>query len=160
MVRTKVRWILFELVEDPTIVNGQVTFTRTAAPFDEEFISSCIWKAIAVDYGQFGNGMLRNVTVKWFNQITRTGILRVLRDYADILLASLFFMKKLHNHPCSFRILRVSGTIISIQNHAILRDRDIYLQERDKAQKKGQTYSITDKMEESSKKIKAIKDAI
>ncbi|KAI7882756.1 hypothetical protein K492DRAFT_144761 [Lichtheimia hyalospora FSU 10163] len=153
MVRTKVRWILFELVQDPIIQNDKVVFPRTPLDVSEGTILNSIWSTITANYGDFGNGMSRGIVVKWFNPITRVGIIRVLRDYADMLLASLFFLRRIGDKPCSFRILHVSGTIIAVQRQAILRDKDIYLEEQAKATERGQVYSITDKMEASSKKI-------
>ncbi|KAI7856137.1 hypothetical protein BDC45DRAFT_504397 [Circinella umbellata] len=138
MVRFKVRWILFELVQDPIIDNDKkVIFPRTPAKLCDDDVNKCIHSAMTIDYGDFGQGMARSVYVKWFNSATKVGIARVPRDYTDMMLASLFFIKKVCDQPYSFRILHVSGTIIGVQKHAILRDRDIYLQEQEDAQKKG-----------------------
>lgn len=156
MVRTKVRWVLFELVEDPVIQQDKVVFPRTPLNITEGTILNNIWLTITANYGDFGNGMSRGIVVKWFNPSTRVGIIRVPRDYADMLLASLFFLRRIENIPCSFRILHVSGTIIAVQKQAIIRDRDIYLEEQAKASERGQVYSIADKMEESTKRIKEL----
>ncbi|KAI9246924.1 hypothetical protein BDA99DRAFT_543110 [Phascolomyces articulosus] len=156
MVRFKVRWILFELVQDPIIENNKVIFPRTSAKLCDDDLNRCIHSALTIDYGDFGNGMARSVYVKWFNPSTKVGIARVPRDYTDMLLASLFFIKKVCDQPYSFRILHVSGTIIGVQKHAIIRDRDIYLQEQEEAQKKGQPYSFVEKLASSEKEIKKI----
>ncbi|KAI9489895.1 hypothetical protein BDB00DRAFT_840515 [Zychaea mexicana] len=156
MVRFKVRWILFELVQDPLIENGKVIFPRTPAKLCDDDLNQCIHSALTIDYGDFGNGMARSVYVKWFNPATHIGIARVPRDYTDMMLASLFFIKKVRDQPYSFRTLHVSGTIIGVQKQAIIRDRDIYLQLQKEAQKTGQAFSFVENLAKSEKEIKAI----
>ena len=64
MVRTKVRWILFELVQDPIIQNDKVVFPRTPLDVSEGTILNSIWSTITANYGDFGNGMSRGIVGK------------------------------------------------------------------------------------------------
>ena len=75
--------------------------------------------------------------VKWYNPITRIGILRVPRDYTDVYLTSMFYMKQILSTTCNIHILHVSGTIILIQQKAIEWDRLHYLKEQAEAESKG-----------------------
>ncbi|KAL1931889.1 hypothetical protein VTP01DRAFT_8945 [Rhizomucor pusillus] len=156
MVRIKNRWILFELIENPVFENGEVVFPRTTLGLTEEDIGRAIAAAINADFGDYGLGMAKSLNVKWYNPMTRVGIARIPREYTDMVLATLFFMNKIGKQTCSFRILHVSGTIIKVQNQAIIRDRDIYLEERAKAEKRGQSYTVQDKIEKSAREIKQI----
>ncbi|KAF7728647.1 hypothetical protein EC973_005684 [Apophysomyces ossiformis] len=158
MVRLKNRWILFELVEDPVIENNRVSFPRTTFGVTEEDITTTIRQAINMNYGDFGSGMVWSAGVKWYNPETRMGILRVPRDYLDMYLATLFFIKAINNLPCSFQVHHVSGTIIFIQKTAIQRDADLYLEQKMKMEAKGKIYSVVDKIEASERQIKQICD--
>lgn len=75
--------------------------------------------------------------MKWYNATTRIGILRVPRDFTDMYLSSMFFIKQIASMPCSLSILHVSGTVIFIQQAAIDWDRRFYLKEQEEADKKG-----------------------
>lgn len=75
--------------------------------------------------------------MKWYNSTTRIGILRIPRDFTDIYLASMFYIKQIGNIPCSLHILHVSGTVIFIQQKAIEWDRKFYIKEQEDAEKRG-----------------------
>lgn len=114
------------------------------------------------------------ILVKWYNSTTRIGILRIPRDYTDIYLASMFYMKQIETTPCSLHVLHVSGTVIFIQQKAIEWDRKFYIQEQQEAEKRGenlmkgyikteklmhitgQIYSSNDKIEASKKSLAAL----
>ncbi|KAI8098033.1 uncharacterized protein B0P05DRAFT_567995 [Gilbertella persicaria] len=155
MVRFKNRWVLFQLVEDPVLEHGKVVYPKTQLELTDAMISKTIFQAIELNYGHFGKGQ-GNVTVKWYNSITRIGILRVPRDYTDMYLSTIFFIKQIGNMACSFSILRVSGTVIFIQQAAIEWDRRFYLKEQAEAEKKGEHYSAIDKIEASKKTLAAL----
>lgn len=59
MVRTKHRWVAFEIVEDgqdPVISpDGEVSFPRNVLNLTEKDIKEAILDAIAVNYGSFGS---------------------------------------------------------------------------------------------------------
>lgn len=81
--------------------------------------------------------------MKWYNSTTRIGILRIPRDFTDIYLASMFYIKQILNIPCTIHILHVSGTIIFIQQKAIEWDRTFYLKEQAEADSRGKyTYEM------------------
>lgn len=61
MVRTKVRWVLFELLEDPIIQHDKVVFPRTPLNITERTILNNVWLSITANYGDFGNGMSRGI---------------------------------------------------------------------------------------------------
>ncbi|KAI9471794.1 MAG: hypothetical protein EXX96DRAFT_581633 [Benjaminiella poitrasii] len=136
MVRFKNRWVLFRIVEDPVIENGRVIYPNTQFELTEGMISKTIFQAIELNYGQFGKGQ-GSITVKWYNSTTRIGILRIPRDYTDMYLSTLFYIKQIGSIPCNFSILHVSGTIIFIQQEAINWDRQFYLKEQKEAEKRG-----------------------
>lgn len=75
--------------------------------------------------------------VKWYNPITRIGIIRIPRDFTDLYLSSMFYIKQIATIPCSLHILHVSGTVIFIQQKAIEWDRRFYLKEQQYAESKG-----------------------
>lgn len=77
------------------------------------------------------------VIVKWYNSTTRIGILRIPRDYTDIYLASMFYIKQIGTTPCSLHILHISGTVIFIQQKAIEWDRKFYIKEQQEADNRG-----------------------
>ncbi|KAL0073243.1 hypothetical protein F4703DRAFT_1899064 [Phycomyces blakesleeanus] len=141
MVRVKSRWLLFEIVEDPFIQDSKVVFPHTPFNITEEHLTRIIRETITIHHGDFGSGMAWNTSVKWFNSTTRTGIMRVGREYVDLVMGSLFFVKQIHSMQASFNILHSSGTLISIQKTAIERDRSFYLEEKERAERKGKSVS-------------------
>ncbi|OBZ85955.1 putative ribonuclease P/MRP protein subunit POP5 [Choanephora cucurbitarum] len=155
MVRFKNRWVLFQIIEDPILEQGKVVFPKTQFSVNDTIITKAIFQAIETNYGHFGKGQ-GNVTVKWYNPMTRVGILRIPRDYTDMYLSTMFFMKQIGNMACSFSILRVSGTIIFIQQAAIEWDRQFYLKEQAEAEKKGEHYNATEKIMNSKEIISAL----
>ncbi|KAI8137673.1 hypothetical protein BJV82DRAFT_524837 [Fennellomyces sp. T-0311] len=82
MVRFKVRWILFELVQDPVIDKGQVVFPRTAAKLCDDDLNNCIHSAMTIDYGDFGQGMARSLPVLTQTPGTIVGVQKqaIIRD--------------------------------------------------------------------------------
>ncbi|KAG1467658.1 hypothetical protein G6F56_004285 [Rhizopus delemar] len=136
MVRFKHRWILFQVIQDPIIENGQVTYPKTSLGLNDQLISRAIFNQLEICYGQFGKGQA-GISVKWYNPDTKIGIIRIPRDYTDMYLSTMFYMNKIASVPCSISILQVSGTIIFIQTAAIEWDRVHYLKEQEEAQKKG-----------------------
>ncbi|KAI7901064.1 uncharacterized protein BX663DRAFT_516199 [Cokeromyces recurvatus] len=155
MVRFKNRWVLFQIVQDPIIENDQVIYPKTQLELTDSMITKAIFQAIELNYGSFGKGQ-GNITLKWYNSITHIGILRIPRDYTDMYLSTLFYIKQIGSIPCSFSILHVSGTIIFIQQEAIDWDRRFYLKEQKEAEKKGENYSLVDKLERSKKALAAL----
>ena len=78
--------------------------------------------------------------MKWYNPTTRVGILRIPRDFTDMYLSTMFYIKQIASMPCSFSILHVSDTVIFIQQAAIDWDRRFYLKEQEEAEKRGLFY--------------------
>ncbi|KAL9553329.1 hypothetical protein PS6_004020 [Mucor atramentarius] len=155
MVRFKNRWVLFQIVQDPVIEHGQVVYPRIAFEVTDSMISKTIFQSIELNYGHFGKGQ-GSVSVKWYNATTRIGILRIPRDFTDMYLSSMFFIKQIASMPCSFSILHVSGTVIFIQQAAIDWDRRFYLKEQEEADKKGEIYNSMEKIEKSKKTLAAL----
>ncbi|CAO3615819.1 unnamed protein product [Cunninghamella blakesleeana] len=98
-------------------------------------ISHALKQSNQITFGDMGVGLLKFTNVKWYNSETKTGILRVPREFTDMLLSSMFFIKQIDNIPCRFKILQVSGTIVFIQKYAIERDRSFYLKEQEMMEK-------------------------
>ncbi|KAI8981770.1 hypothetical protein BDF20DRAFT_863134 [Mycotypha africana] len=137
MVRFKNRWVLFQIVHEPVIdPRGKVIYPKTQFEVTDGMISKTIFQAVEENYGQFGKGQ-GTLSVKWFNPITQIGILRVPRDFTNMFLSALFFIRQIETIPCSFQILHVSGTIIFIQQEAIDWDRRFYIKEQSEAEKRG-----------------------
>ncbi|KAI9364603.1 hypothetical protein BD770DRAFT_337169 [Pilaira anomala] len=155
MVRFKNRWVLFQIAEDPVIENGQVVYPKTKLEINDYVISNSIFKAVELNYGAFGKGQ-GAVSVKWYNSTTRIGILRIPRDFTDMYLSSMFYMKEIATIPCSLHILHISGTVIFIQQKAIEWDRKFYLKEQQYADSKGQSYSSIDNIEASKRALAAL----
>ncbi|KAG2205735.1 hypothetical protein INT46_009568 [Mucor plumbeus] len=155
MVRFKNRWVLFQIVQDPVLENGKVVYPKTAFEVTDYVISKTIFQSIEVNYGHFGKGQ-GSVAVKWYNPTTRVGILRIPRDFTDMYLSTMFYIKQIATMPCSFSILHVSGTVIFIQQAAIDWDRRFYLKEQEEADKRGESYSSVDKIEKSKKTLAAL----
>lgn len=64
--------------------------------------------------------------MKYFSPATSTFILRISREHYRLAWAALSFMDRLpvkNGRPCSFRVVRVSGTIRKIEDEAIRRAR-------------------------------------
>ncbi|KAI8061002.1 hypothetical protein BC940DRAFT_310894 [Gongronella butleri] len=153
MVRIKNRWILFEIVQDDAF-QGQTS--QIPLDVDESTIFHCIRQMVATTYGDIGAGYLKPLQVKWFNPDTRLGIMRAPREHVDMLLSSIFFIKKVGPIPCSFRTLQVSGTLIFIQKYAIERDRMLYLEEQARMEKQGRIHSVVEKIHANEAKIKRL----
>lgn len=60
MVRTKNRWILFRVVQAPTLEAGNVVFHHQDFG-SEKILQRAIMNAVSVNYGPFGRGMLRGL---------------------------------------------------------------------------------------------------
>lgn len=56
MVRFKNRWVLFQIAEDPVIENGSVVYPKTQFEVTDSMISKTIFKAVELNYGDFGKG--------------------------------------------------------------------------------------------------------
>ncbi|ORX56882.1 homoserine kinase [Hesseltinella vesiculosa] len=152
------RWILFELEQDPVISSQTNTPTDSKIPLDvsDADIVHAMRAAMATTYGDFGSGILKSLQLKWFNPDTRTGILRAPRDPVDMVLSSLFFIKKVGSAACHFRCLQSSGTLIHIQKYAIERDQRLYLEEQDRVEKQGKVLGVIEKIQKSTALINAI----
>ncbi|CAO3615815.1 unnamed protein product [Cunninghamella blakesleeana] len=119
-------------------------------------ISHALKQSNQITFGDMGVGLLKFTNVKWYNSETKTGILRVPREFTDMLLSSMFFIKQIDNIPCRFKILQVSGTIVFIQKYAIERDRSFYLKEQEMMEKQGKSFNIVDKIQTSTSQINSI----
>ncbi|KAI8973854.1 hypothetical protein BDB01DRAFT_807798 [Pilobolus umbonatus] len=158
MVRFKSRWVLFYIEEDPIMRNGEITYPKNVIEISEQLIYKSIAQAVESIYGVYGKAML-NISVKWYNPVTRMGILKASRDYLDVCLSSMFFMKKIADIPCNFTILQVSGTIIFIQTAAIELNRDYYIREQAELTKKGQHVNIVNTIDTITKQIQQLGEA-
>lgn len=57
MVRFKHRWILFQVIQDPIIENGQVVYPKTSLRLTDQMISRAIYNQVEIYYGQYGKGL-------------------------------------------------------------------------------------------------------
>ncbi|CAO3581678.1 unnamed protein product [Absidia cylindrospora] len=156
MVRYKCRWILFELVQDPILQHDKIVETNTPLRLTEQMIQKTLRDSVLSTFGDYGSGLLRGAHVKWYNPETGTGIIRTPREHDDMLLSALFFVKQIESISCSFRFLRVSGTLVFIQKAAIERDRSLYLKEQARMEQLGKTYSVVDRIQTCTNKVNSI----
>lgn len=105
--------------------------------FTSASVSSCIRRAVGLNYGQYAAAsLLQSLSVKYSNVSTKMIILRVPRDFATEIWASLTFMTEWpsevissgENLKCTWRSVHCAGTIRSCQKAAIKYSRKILLQ--------------------------------
>lgn len=82
-------------------------------------------------FGDYGSGAVdRSLQVKYLSLATSTFILRISRSHYRLVWAALTTMNELpakNGKPCTFRVVRVSGTIRKIEEDAVRRAKQIML---------------------------------
>jgi ribonuclease P/MRP protein subunit POP5 len=86
---------------------------------------------VAALFGDYGSGAVdRSLQVKYLSLATSTFILRISRTHYRLVWAALTVMNELpakNGKPCTFRVVRVSGTIRKIEEDAVRRAKQIML---------------------------------
>ncbi|QLG73180.1 hypothetical protein HG535_0E02640 [Zygotorulaspora mrakii] len=135
MVRLKSRYILFEIVY-PTgtdsitssLETGKDIFLRhhqiTPPDISSKTLLQEIRKSLQLNFGDYGLGKVSSLLqVKYFSNMTSTGILRCHREDCDLLVMALFLMKKISNTDrVIVNPIKVSGTIKKIEEYSCRRN--------------------------------------
>lgn len=92
---------------------------------------------VATLFGDYGAGAVeRSLQVKYLSLATSTFILRVSRTHYRLVWAALTFMDRVPGkigRPCTFRVVRVSGTIRKIEEEAVRRAKQMMLAAKEEA---------------------------
>ncbi|CAK95019.1 unnamed protein product (macronuclear) [Paramecium tetraurelia] len=101
MVRFKNRYFLCEYIQE-----------NQEQEFSERDLFIEIKDQVEYHFGQFGSGNIQfSFQVKYLNSISRLFILRVNREYKNIIWSTLLFMNMFRGVPIKIRTLSCSGTI-------------------------------------------------
>ncbi|KAI9348735.1 Rpp14/Pop5 family-domain-containing protein [Zopfochytrium polystomum] len=103
----------------------------------EQAVYAAIRDSIMENFGDVGAAAIGTAfSVKYCSPFTRIGIVRSSREDMKMVWASVTFVSSINTalgpHPCTLRVVHVSGTIKSAQLHAIKFDRKLltYVQRR------------------------------
>lgn len=105
MVRFKNRYLLCEIVhdEEECITQFQMGYGQ---------LKNLILHHVELNFGELGVARVKgSLSIKYFNQTTRCMILRVARDYKNIIWNSLAFLPAINGKSAKIRVLHSSGTI-------------------------------------------------
>jgi RNase P/RNase MRP subunit POP5 len=112
MVKFKSRYLLIELQYQNETNNG-------VKLFDANQLYNNIIKQIKFFFGDSGVGKIRrNFQVKYNNNFTNLVIMRIGKEYLDILWTVLNLITNIEGHNLRFKIINVSGTIKKVEVHA------------------------------------------
>ena len=83
-------------------------------------LANLIRRQIEFHFGDFGAGATAStLNIKYFSQVTSTGIIRVAREHYRIVWAAMTFISEILGQPVVFAVQRVSGTIRKAELHII-----------------------------------------
>lgn len=112
MVKFKSRYLLIELQYENETKNG-------VKLFDANQLYNHIIKQIKLFFGDNGLGKIRrNFQVKYNNNFTNLVIIRIGKEYLDILWTVLSLITNIEGYNLRFKIINVSGTIKKSEIHA------------------------------------------
>ncbi|KAI8576941.1 hypothetical protein K450DRAFT_254322 [Umbelopsis ramanniana AG] len=149
MVRFKNRWVLIEILGGPvTSKSGEEYENHHINSITAGMLHNTLKDAIAANYGEYGLGCVQSsLNVKYFSNHTNIGILRVSRDYHQMLLVSLFFIKEINGSPCYITVRHIGGTILKAQRAAIQYDLETLL----RRQQQGNSSLDVDRLSRNAK---------
>ncbi|OLN87966.1 Ribonuclease P/MRP protein subunit POP5 [Colletotrichum chlorophyti] len=147
MVRIKERYILVNILYPPAASTVQtknvpdfvVMHQPTTGSLTPQSLLKAIRTEIATLFGDFGSGAIEgNLSVKYLSPATSTFILRVKREHYRLVWAALTFLDRVplkggDGKPCTFKVVRVSGTIRKAEEAAIRQARQLVLAAKDSA---------------------------
>ncbi|KAF9881722.1 Rpp14 family protein [Colletotrichum karsti] len=145
MVRIKERYLLVNIIYPPGASKQQGSnvpdFVVMHQPTTGQLTPQALVKALRAEvaslFGDFGSGAIEgNLQVKYLSPATSTFILRVKREHYRMVWAALTFMDRVplkngDGKPCTFRVVRVSGTIRKAEEEAIRQARQLVLAAKD-----------------------------
>lgn len=131
MVRLKSRYILFEILYPNEVATGETTHItkrdillklHRVSPPDISIKSLLqeIRRSLQINFGDYGSGKANSLLqVKYFSNMTSTGILRCHREDCDLLVAALALITKVGDIGAVIvNPIKVSGTIKKIEEYA------------------------------------------
>ncbi|KAH8681535.1 Rpp14 family [Xylariales sp. PMI_506] len=134
MVRIKERYLLVnilypnELGKKPEIPDIVVINQPTTDSLTPGALLRGIRAEVAALFGDYGSGAIGSLQVKYISPATSTFILKVNRAHYRLVWTALTAMDHVpvrDGKDCTFRVVRVSGTIRKAEEEAIRRTRDL-----------------------------------
>ncbi|GJC79085.1 Rpp14/Pop5 family protein [Colletotrichum tofieldiae] len=147
MVRIKERYVLVNILYPPDVSKQQapnvpdfvVMHQPTTGSLTPQSLLKAIRAEVATLFGDYGSGAIEgNLQVKYLSPATSTFILKVKRAHYRLVWAALTFMtcvplKTGDGKPCTFKVVRVSGTIRKAEEEAVRQARQLVLAAKDSA---------------------------
>ncbi|KAK2059899.1 Rpp14/Pop5 family protein, partial [Colletotrichum caudatum] len=148
MVRIKERYVLVNILYPPGDSKSRASnvpdFVFMHQPTTGSLTPQSLLKAIraevAILFGDYGSGAIEGnlQAVKYLSPATSTFILKVKRAHYRLVWAALTFMKCVplktgEGKPCTFKVVRVSGTIRKAEEEAVRQARQLVLAAKDSA---------------------------
>ncbi|KRW99695.1 hypothetical protein PPERSA_03496 [Pseudocohnilembus persalinus] len=128
MVRFKQRYLLCEIQYENELRNDQQELSAKQ-------LKNTILESIHQNYGELGVVKAGNLQIKYWNTLTNIFLVRIARDYRDMLWTSLIFLNNFNGNPCKIKTLHCSATIkkceikaqryLSMWIHGILKNEQI-----------------------------------
>ncbi|KAJ9149056.1 hypothetical protein NKR23_g4576 [Pleurostoma richardsiae] len=149
MVRIKERYLLVNILypdlprdQGKSSIPDLVAYNQpTSDSLSPHALSKAIRAEVASLFGDYGAGAIeRSLQVKYLSHATSTFILRCPRSHYRLVWAALTFMDHVpvkNGKPCTFRVVRVSGTIRKVEEEAIRRAKQLILVAKDQAAGRG-----------------------
>ncbi|OAQ99888.1 hypothetical protein LLEC1_02369 [Akanthomyces lecanii] len=143
MVRIKERYLLVNIIYPPepatkhksAVPSFVVQHQPTVENLTAQLLLRAIRNEIAQLFGDHGSGALGgSLAIKYLSLATSTIILRCHREHYRMLWAALTLMDHVpvkDGRPCTFRVVRVSGTIRKAEEEAIRQARALILAAKD-----------------------------
>ncbi|KXH32264.1 Rpp14 family protein [Colletotrichum nymphaeae SA-01] len=144
MVRIKERYILVNILYPPedskqksNVPDFVVMHQPTTGSLTPQSLLKAIRAEVATLFGDYGSGAIEgNLVVKYLSQATSTFILKVKRSHYRLVWAALTFMNRVplksgEGKPCTFKVVRVSGTIRKAEEEAVRQARQLVLAAKD-----------------------------
>lgn len=139
MVRLKSRYILFEIIYptkqcndvSETVESRKEILLRhhqiTSPEITIKTLLQEIRKCLQLNFGDYGLGKVSSlVQIKYFSNMTSSGILRCHREDCDLLIMALFLITKIADtEGIIVNPVKVSGTIKKIEEHACKRNQKL-----------------------------------
>lgn len=141
MVRFKERYLLVNILypeggpspksTDKPVPDLLVFHQPTTDYLTPQGLARAIRTQVNTLFGDYGSGAVeRSLQVKYLSLATSTFILRVSRTHYRLVWAALTFMDHVpakNGRACTFRVMRVSGTIRKIEEDAVRRAKQMML---------------------------------
>ncbi|WYZ45198.1 hypothetical protein EsH8_VIII_000514 [Colletotrichum jinshuiense] len=147
MVRIKERYVLVNILYPPepskqqtsSVPDFVVLHQPTTGSLTPQSLLKAIRAEVATLFGDYGSGAIEgNLSVKYLSPATSTFILKVKRAHYRLVWAALTFLDRVplksgDGKPCTFKVVRVSGTIRKAEEEAIRQARQLVLAAKDSA---------------------------